>query len=106
MIRCQLATKKTLFSGLVVSQDNDDSITSLFQLVKMKDHAPKSWLYVGSATIDVQLQCKYTQGPNTIQAFSSSCVTILCAYWTITLCKNQEDSPYKYRVSISVMHLL
>ena len=41
MIRCQLATKKTTFSGSLVSEDIDDSIPPpLLQLVKMIEHGP------------------------------------------------------------------
>ncbi|CAC5405147.1 unnamed protein product [Mytilus coruscus] len=41
MICCQLANKKTTFSGCLVSEDIDDSIPlPLLQLVKMIEHGP------------------------------------------------------------------
>ncbi|CAC5416167.1 unnamed protein product [Mytilus coruscus] len=41
MIRCQVATKKTTFSGSLVSEDIDDSLPPpLLQLVNMIEHGP------------------------------------------------------------------
>ncbi|CAC5400877.1 unnamed protein product [Mytilus coruscus] len=58
MIRCQLATKKTTFSGSLVSEDIDDSIPPpLLQSVKMIEHGPniKSQLDNVSTNSDLAL---------------------------------------------------
>ncbi|CAC5425424.1 unnamed protein product [Mytilus coruscus] len=57
MIRCQLATKKTTFSGSLVSENIDESIPPLLQLVKMIEHGPdnKSQLDYVSTMFDSSL---------------------------------------------------
>ncbi|CAC5362676.1 unnamed protein product [Mytilus coruscus] len=58
MIRCQLATKKTTFSGSLVSEDINDSIAHpLLQLVKLIEHGPdiKSQLDNVSTNSDLAL---------------------------------------------------
>ncbi|CAC5405146.1 unnamed protein product [Mytilus coruscus] len=88
MIRCQLATKKTTFSGCLVSEDIDDSIPPpLLQLVKMIGHGPdiKSQLdnvfTMSDLALAKLLMCNYH--PNT--RHSADRETPFCVYLGLLL---------------------
>ncbi|CAC5418340.1 unnamed protein product [Mytilus coruscus] len=88
MIRCQLVTKNTTFSGSMVPEDIDDSIPpTLLQLVKMIEHDIKSQLDIISTKSDLGLAqlLMFDYPPNTKnvqvqQRHSADRETPFCVY--------------------------